>query len=113
MNCPLFCRGLEAEFPLTMSHLADGSGSLFQVLSNSLPLAIVVGQFARPMEHGQMATDIAMHAHLDLDVMAAMPIRWNLQDQFLETHTVVGAHRALVLLAQDVVEMTTDPWDES
>ena len=92
-----------------MGGVAQG---LFQVLCKPLSFLIVVGQLARPMEHGQIAISIAMHAHLGLYIVAAVAIRRYLQDQSIETHTVIGAHRALVLLAQDVVEVAAYPWHE-
>ena len=41
-----------------------------------------------------------------------MPVGWNLQDQFLEAHAVIGTHCALVLLTQDVFQTTADPEHE-
>ncbi|MBI3903847.1 MAG: hypothetical protein HY306_13045 [Nitrosomonadales bacterium] len=52
------------------------------------------------MEHGKISISVAMHPHSGFDVMAAMPICRNLQDQFLEADTVVVAYRALMLFAQ-------------
>lgn len=100
MNCPLFL------------HLADGSGGLFQVLGVYPPFPVVVGQLARPMECGKIAICVAMHPYFGFDVMAAMTICRNLQAQFLIANTVVVAYRALMLFAQDVAQITSNPWHE-
>jgi hypothetical protein len=49
-----------------------------------------------------------MHPYRGLDVVAAMSIRRTLQDPSIEAHTVVGTHRALELLAQDVIQTIAD-----
>jgi hypothetical protein len=38
-----------------------------------------------------------------------MPVRWDLQRDPFEAHTVVMAHSALMLLAEDVVQGAPDP----
>ena len=64
------------------------------------------------MEHGKISICVAMHPYSGFDIMAAMTICRNLQDQFLEADAVVVAYRALVLLAQDVAQITSNPWYE-
>ena len=61
------------------------------------------------MKHRHSPTGIAVHAYPSLDVMAAMSICRNLQDQPIEAHAVVGAHGALELFAQDVVQTAANP----
>jgi hypothetical protein len=39
-----------------------------------------------------------------------MPIRGDLQCDPLEAHTVIMAHRALILLTEDVIQGAPDPW---
>ena len=65
----------------------DGSGGhfgrlktgLFQVLSKYFSFTVVVSQFARTMEYGQIAVDVSMHTHLGFHIVVAMPIRRYLQ----------------------------------
>ena len=105
MNCPLF--------PPAAARLADGSGGLFQVIFDGRPRAAVFGQPTRPIKHGQMAVSLAMYPHLRLDVVAAMPVCRNRQDQCLKPHAVVSANRALKLLAPEVIPLATHPRHDS
>lgn len=66
------------------------------------------------MEHSQLTIGVAMHAHLGLDVMAAMSIRRYLQDQPLRKRTQLSALTVrLSLLTQDVAETAADPGHEA
>lgn len=67
---------------------------------------------SRTMKHGQTSIGIAMDAHLGLDVVAAVPVGRNLQDQAFETHAVVLADRALVLFAQQLIQVPTQEGHE-
>ena len=56
------------------------------------------------MVNGQMIVRIIQYLDPGFDVMATMPIRWNLQGPAPVSHTVVRTDRALMMLAQNVVE---------
>ena len=64
------------------------------------------------MKPGQPSVGIAMHPHLDLHVMHAMPILRNLHAHPRESHTLVLAHHPLIGLTEDVIEIATDPGQE-
>jgi hypothetical protein len=65
----------------------------------------VARQAARSVENGQRVIEISMHAHRELDEVAAMPLAWDLQCQAFERHAVVGPDAALELLAEDLLEV--------
>ncbi|MBW2632137.1 MAG: hypothetical protein JRC90_10370 [Deltaproteobacteria bacterium] len=46
-----------------------------------------------------------MNTHPDPDVMASIPVRWDLQRFPLKAHAVVSSHCSLVMFAQDVVKV--------
>ncbi len=73
---------------------------------------VVTGQFARSVEHGQMVIGVAMHSHTGFDVMAAMAICRDLQDQSVQAHAVIVTHCTFMLFTQNVVETAADPWHE-
>jgi hypothetical protein len=41
--------------------------------------------------------------------VTVMPVRWDLQRDPFEAHPVVGAHSALLLLTEDVIQGAPDP----
>jgi hypothetical protein len=65
------------------------------------------------MEQRQPSVRVAMHADLDLHVVAAVAVRGDLKHEALDAHAVVMAHGALAVLAQDIVlaalKWTPDP----
>ena len=64
------------------------------------------------MEDGQGAVKAAMDPHPDLDIMAAILIRRDLQDFPFKADTVVAAYGSLELFAQDVVQIGAGKGDE-
>lgn len=95
--------------PPSAARFADGSGGLFQALYEYFSFPVIVGQPARSMEQGQIPVCIAMHSHSVFYVVTSMAASRNLQDQPLETYTVIRAHRAVMLLSQNIVEAAAIP----
>jgi hypothetical protein len=58
------------------------------------------------MKHSQRGVYITVHPDLGANIVIAKFVGWDLQAQALKAHTVVVAHRALVLLAQDQICMS-------
>ena len=58
----------------------------------------------RPVKYRKAAIGVAIHTDPDFDVVAAMLIGRDLQDQTFELNAVVLADRALKLLAQNVIK---------
>ena len=56
------------------------------------------------MKYRKAAIGVAIHTDPDFDVVAAMLIGRDLQDQTFELNAVVLADRALKLLAQNVIK---------
>jgi hypothetical protein len=55
---------------------------------------------------------VTVYPQLSLDVVTAIPIRWDLPRDPIEAHAVVMAHGTLILLAEDVVQSAPDPRHE-
>ena len=53
---------------------------------------------------------IAMHMHFGFDVMTSVPVTGNLQRKAFEMHAIVFADGAFELLAQNVVQTSTQEW---
>jgi hypothetical protein len=64
------------------------------------------------MKDPQASIRIAMDPHLRLDVVAAVPVRRDLQHQALKADAIGVAHRALKLLAENVVQRATEAGDK-
>ena len=73
------------------------------------PESVVIGQFSRAMENGKRAIPIAMDHHLHPDVMAPIFVRWDLQFITIHADTVVGIDGSFLLLAEDVIQIRTNP----
>ena len=52
---------------------------------------------------------MAQHLNFPLDVMAAAPVRRDWQGQPLKLYTVIFAHRALKMFAENVIEEAPVP----
>ena len=53
-----------------------------------------------------------MDPYAGLDVVTAIIVSWNLQDQFVETDAIVSADSARMLFTKDIVEIIANPGDE-
>jgi hypothetical protein len=71
--------------------------------------SIIIGQPAWAVKDGQATVWITVYSHPHLDIVTAIPVRWDLQRDPFEAHTVVMAHSALMLLAEDVIQGAPDP----
>ena len=78
----------------------DKSSSLFQPLLRQVSLRIIPCQFARAVKYRQRPIHVAMHPHLDLDVMMPRAIGRYLQFHPPKAHAIVVADNPLMLFAQ-------------
>src|SRR4030065_2724714 len=53
-----------------------------------------------------------MDLDLDSDVMTAILVRWNLEFHSFKADAVVGADRPLILFAEDVIKIFSNPTDK-
>src|SRR4249919_3765757 len=105
MNCPLLAGlGICVSSPTRRRALADLSGGLFHLLLCDRWLAprVIVGEPAWAVKQRQGAIDVAVYPHTGLDVVRALGTGRDLQLAPLEAHTVVVAHGAFELHAQNV-----------
>lgn len=72
----------------------------------------IASEFARPVKYRKAAIGVAIHTDPDFDLVAAMLIGRDLQDQSFELNAVVRADRALKLLAQNVIKTGSNPRHE-
>ena len=63
----------------------------------------------RPVKYRKAAIGVAIHTDPDFDLVAAMLIGRDLQDQTFELNAVVLADRALKLLAHNVIKTGSNP----
>lgn len=63
---------------------------------------VVAHQGARPVEYGKGGVDVLMYRDLGLNVVTAATLHRDLKYPLLEALAVVGAHGALVVLAQNL-----------
>ncbi|MDQ3959460.1 MAG: hypothetical protein M3255_04045 [Pseudomonadota bacterium] len=75
-------------------------------------LSIVIGQLAWAVKDRQTGVCVTVYPQLSLDVVTAIPIRWDLPRDPVEAHAVVMVHGAFILLAEDVVQSAPDPRHE-
>jgi len=92
MNCPLACPGSRSGGDLLPAGVGGAVG-------------VIVGQPARAMKECESGVGVAVNSHSRLDVVAAVLVSGDLQAQALERDAVVAADRAVVLFAQDVLEL--------
>ena len=85
----------------------DGEAELRDPFDKDFDLfsfSAIASEFARPVKYRKAAIGVAIHTDPDFDVVAAMLIGRDLQDQTFELNAVVLADRALKLLAQNVIK---------
>ena len=64
------------------------------------------------MKEGKGAIGISMDLDPDLDVMAAVAVLRDLEDEAIEPDTVVVAHHTLILFTQDILQGSSCPGDK-
>ncbi|HUO77774.1 MAG TPA: hypothetical protein VMU21_09385 [Thermodesulfovibrionales bacterium] len=64
------------------------------------------------MKESKGAIGISMHSDPDLNVMAAVAVLRDLQDEAIEPDTVIIAHDTLILFAEDILQGSSCPRDE-
>ena len=69
-------------------------------------------QASRPVEDGQATVGVLVHANRRLDVMSTMALGRDLQAAALPDDAVVGAHAAILLDAEHILERGTDIGDK-
>ena len=69
---------------------------------------IEAGKTARPVEDGEPAVGILVHAHGGADVVMAMALGRNLEAAPVEGDAVVGADHAVLLDAEHVLDRPPD-----
>jgi len=73
--------------------------------ADQLSIRLVAGQTARAVKDGQGVIQIAVHPHLGLHKVTAMLLRGDLQHLGIEGDAVIVAHRALKMLAEDLLQL--------
>ncbi len=109
------CEGALAALHLsTAAARRSGSRGLFFAFLLGRSVRIVGGQAPGAVEDGEMAVGVLVDPDLGLDVVAAVPVLGNLQGEPFVSHGVVAGDGALLLDAEDVVEVAGDntvrPW---
>ena len=61
------------------------------------------------MVNGERSVCVTQDLDFPLDVMAAVPVRGDLQGQPFKLYTVIFAHRSFKLFAQHIVQVVPEP----
>ena len=79
---------------------------------HQFPVFVIIGQFSRAVEDGNRTIPIVMDYYPHSDVMTTIFVRWNLQFMPVNAHTVVGTDGSFLLLAEDVIQILSNPGNE-